>query len=192
MQLTGNYAPLCDTTFIGIGHRARNGKDTAANAIVDAFPSLVRRVGFADALYAYCYVAYGMKDKDAALLQRVGAAQRERNPEVWISALYETVKRFNPQYVVIPDLRHQNEAAFVKAMGGYCVKVTRVVGEHDTPYIDSSRDPNHISEIDLDYYDGWDFKIVSHTAQQTEWQALRVFRQLRDIDLDRRFSGRRR
>jgi hypothetical protein len=191
MQLTGNYAPLCDTTFIGIGHKARNGKDTVATAIVDAFPTIVRRVGFADALYAHCYVAYGMKGKDAALLQAVGAGERERDPEIWISALYETVKRFNPQYVVIPDLRHQNEASFIKAMGGYCVKVTRLNADH-SQFIDPDRDPNHISETDLDGFAGWDYWIVSDNVQTTERMALYTFRQLRDADLDRRFGGKRR
>ena len=131
-----------------------------------------------------------MKDKEPTLLQSVGAGERTKNPEVWISALYETVKRFNPQYVVIPDLRHLNEAAFIKAMNGYCVKVTRLNAD-GTQYIDPSRDPNHVSEVQLDGFDGWDYSIVSTDAKVTERIALVTFRQIRAREIERRNARRR-
>ncbi len=46
--------------YIGFGHRARQGKDTAARAIHYAFPRDTHILGFADALKAYARVAFGM------------------------------------------------------------------------------------------------------------------------------------
>lgn len=134
--------------MIGLGHKARHGKDTAAAAIVKACNAL--RVGFADDLYAVARVLYGMTTKDAPLLQFVGVHYRETiSPDVWIRAVYAKLLDQRPRLAVIPDVRFKNELAFIKALGGVTVKVERYT-EHGTLFVDPSRPATHISETALD------------------------------------------
>lgn len=152
------YEPLPNTIVIALGHKARQGKDTAAQALVEFKPRSVQRFAFADALYSYCRVVHGMTMKNAPLLQRVGVDMREDDPEVWIRALYWQMRDKQPHIAVITDLRFENEAAFVKAIGGFCIRVRRRHAD-GTFYTATDRDPNHVSETALDSYADWDYTI---------------------------------
>jgi len=160
--------------ILGIGHKARHGKDTAASAILDYYglannvklthglkDTLVRvqRVGFADALYELARNEYGMKEKDAPLLQRLGAEKRKDNPEYWIEKAFTRIHT-KTDIVVIPDVRYQNEANYIKFHGGYLLKVTRL-NKDGSPFVDPSRPADHPSEVELDSYTGWDLQIVN-------------------------------
>lgn len=179
------FAPIPGVLVLGLGHKARHGKDTVAQAMLESSPADVLRIGFADALYDYCRVEHGMTTKDAPLLQRVGVQMREeRDPQVWIKAVYYKILDKRPKVVVIPDVRFTNEAEFVKALGGYTIKVERRVrvdlGE-DKLYLTSDRDPNHVSETQLDGY-SWDLTIINRdrdiiTTREHARQVLGFFRQ---------------
>lgn len=159
--------------LIGFGHKARHGKDTCALAIQDHFMGqrddqqfhglpmtapYVQRIGFADELYRIAREEHGMKEKDAPLLQRIGAERRSEDPEYWIKRAFAKI---NPRadFVVIPDVRYRNEAEYIKSVSGYLVKVTRL-GKDGLPFVDPSRPANHPSEIDLDGYNGWDLQLT--------------------------------
>lgn len=161
------------TLIIGFGNKARHGKDTAAEAVVDYYtnrrimqersygkasaPKAVRH-GFADSLYKIAREEYGMKEKDSPLLQKIGNGRRvEFGLDYWIRQVEAKIK---PQddIVVVPDCRYKNEAQWIKSTGGYMVNITRLNAD-GTPFVDPSRDPNHISEVDLDDWN-WDFKFV--------------------------------
>lgn len=58
--------------IIGIGHRARQGKDSAARFIHETFPQQTRIYSFASSVRAVCRTVLGMEEKDAPLLQLVG------------------------------------------------------------------------------------------------------------------------
>jgi hypothetical protein len=163
---------MSNPLIIGFGSKARQGKDTAAEAIVNYYdmergqqrrlglevsvPFAVR-IGFADALYDVARTEYGMKEKDAPLLQRIGAERRVDDSEYWIKRAFAKIKPYH-DIVVIPDVRYKNEAVYVKNMGGYLVNVTRLNGD-GTPFVDPGRPADHPSEIDLDNWN-WDFKFV--------------------------------
>lgn len=171
------FPPIPGTLVIGLGHKARHGKDTVAQAMLEAGRSTVARIGFADALYDYCRVEHGMTTKDAPLLQRVGVEMRGRNPLTWINAVYWKIVDFSarwnrktPQVVVIPDVRFINEAEFVRGMGGYLIKVERR-DENDVLYQATDRDPNHVSEAQLDGY-SWDLTITNRSVAQTQYNAI--------------------
>lgn len=154
------------TLLIGIGHKARVGKDTVAWMLVDALRTEgvdARRYGFADALKAVCRVEYGMREKDAPLLQRVGVAYRDGSracrhnnsalilphalpptPDVWVTALLDTIAEDAPSVAIIPDTRFKNELEAIRTAGGLYVRVDRP----NRP--DTGRDDTHISEVDLD------------------------------------------
>lgn len=185
------FAPIPGVLVIGLGHKARHGKDSCAQAMLESAPGDVLRIGFADALYDYCRIEHGMTTKDAPLLQRVGVEMRERDPQAWIKAVYYKILDKRPKVVVIPDVRFTNEAEFVKALGGYTIKIDRrypvdrnidVTDRtylHDAPWVSKDRDPNHVSETQLDGY-SWDLTITNRelaTTLRNAVIALNFFRQ---------------
>src|SRR5687768_4004777 len=122
------YAPL-PTLVIGLGHKARQGKDEVASYLVRAYGQRldIRRYAFADALKAHCRVAFRMTEKDAPLLQMVGTdLYRRADPDIWVRALYWQLREDAPEVAIITDMRFPNEAGFVKQVGGITVCVSRV------------------------------------------------------------------
>lgn len=157
------WKPIEGTKVIGFGHRARNGKDTAANFICDAFGA--SKFSFSDALYDVARVVFGMKEKDPALLQVLGTdVFRKRDPEIWVNTLYYKLKDKAPRIAVIPDVRFINEAELIKSLGGILIKITRL-NPDGTPFVALDRDPNHPSEMALNDYVGWDWRIEAKTVQ---------------------------
>ncbi len=168
------YTPLPGTLVIGLGHKARHGKDTTAQILVELFPQYVKRFALADALRCYCRVEHGMTVKDAPLLQKVGVDMRQKNPQVWIDTLYWTLVENAPRIAVITDVRFQNEATFVKQMGGILVKVQRVSPTTGEPFQASDRDPKHVSEMELEHY-AWDHTIIASSVKELRSAAGNYF-----------------
>ena len=185
--------------IIGLGSKARQGKDIAGEAIVnyynnrlaaaekhfgsvseDKYPK-ARVFKFADALYKVCREEYGMKEKDARLLQKIGDGRREEfGLDYWINQLRPELEKFKG-VKIITDVRYINEADFIKSLGGYTVQIFRLT-EDGTPYITNDRDPNFISEVQLDNYN-WDFKLINshgHIALLGE-QAITLAEYLRQL-----------
>ena len=189
--------------IIGFGHKARQGKDTAASHLQELFECRV--VHFADALYEECrhatilykedtsqlycktgnedffsygrpektiaawikdngekrpgipfdadYFYGGMKEKDAALLQFWGTEFRRKkfHWNYWIDKVREEIHEHPEDDFLIPDTRFKNEAEMIRKMGGHVWKIDR------PGYQVTDRDPNHLSEIDLQ---DWDFDAV--------------------------------
>lgn len=158
--------------IIGVGHKARNGKDTACSHIVKTFGDKynIAVVPFAAALKeevndldqeVYCMennIPYDNQPdksdplcqtkhfKQPKLLQFYGQLKKEENPFYWINKVKSAVQDLpkDTHFVLIPDLRYKTEYLWVRSERGHTVKVTRL------GYVDPSRDPNHISEVDLD------------------------------------------
>jgi hypothetical protein len=150
---------LAQTTFVAFGHKARQGKDTSALAIHCAYPELTTVISFADALKAYCRIALKMTRKEGKLLQEVGAAMRQIDEDIFVkSVYYKADELVGVPYVLVPDLRYRNEAAFIHAMGGACIKVERFLAD-GTRFIADDRPATHHSETELDDYDGWNATI---------------------------------
>lgn len=164
------YAPIPGVRVIGLGHKARHGKDTAARTLIELAPDKVMRFSFADDLYSVCRVVHGMTTKDAPLLQRVGVEFRERDPEVWVRSVYAKILDARPEVAVITDVRFPNEMAFVKALGGECWKVERLRAD-GTAFVDPSRPATHISETALDSAE-WDRVVPNREGQQETFQNL--------------------
>jgi hypothetical protein len=143
-----SYTAIPGTLVIGLGHKARHGKDSAARILMHAIRG-VQRFSYADDLYAVCRVLHGMTDKDAPLLQRVGVEYREKDEDVWVRSVYAKILTERPRVAVITDVRFPNEMAFVKAMGGVCWKIERRLLD-GTVFVDHSRPATHISETALD------------------------------------------
>ena len=146
--------PTLDRVFlVGLGHKARQGKDTACAAILARFPE-ARRVAFADAVRAVCRVNHGMTAKDAPLLQQIGVGRRQTDPDLWVRTAAWTIHDWQadqqgvPSIVVIPDVRFPNEVQFIKRHGGLMVRIERLRAD-GSPYIADDRPATHISETAL-------------------------------------------
>lgn len=143
-----SYEPIPGTTVIGIGNKARHGKDRLASLIIDMVEG-ARRYSFADDLKAYARVL-GMKGKDGPLLQALGTdVFRRLDPDVWVRCLYWKIAEDRPRVAVLPDMRFPNEMQMVKDLGGTTVRVVRL-NEDMSVYQAPDRDPNHASETALD------------------------------------------
>jgi hypothetical protein len=188
-------APL----IIAFGHKARNGKDTAGEAVVryyrgkrgvavahgydthtlKTFPE-AGLFKFADALYDICRKQYGMQGKDAPLLQRIGSEYRAQDQDYWVKELFKSIDP-KTDIVVITDLRYQNEAEYIKSQGGFTVNVVRK-NEDGSRYVADDRPASHPSEVDLDGYN-FDYEIVAHSGEVpwVEQQAINLAEYLRSL-----------
>jgi hypothetical protein len=148
------------TAVLGFGHRARQGKNAAAEAIHAEYPEGTKIYGFADALRTYCRIEHGMTVKDAPLLQRVGLEKRQTDPNFWVNILRAQLVEEQPKVALIIDVRFPNEVEFCDA----AIKVTRMVNVCKDPtcycggirpYVADDRPADHPSETALDGFDGW-------------------------------------
>lgn len=213
--------------ILGLGNKARHGKDSFAQAIIRYYgildatkakhglnttPTIIQHLSFADPLYkeVNAFLAspwgkswlrrdVGLKVANATiipdwvtpdnplvdpraplgkytkLLQWWGTEyRRTQDPEYWTKQWKAAV---NPKADIVfsTDMRFQNEAQAVKELSGYTIQVNRL-NLDGTPFVDTSRDPNHPSEIQLDGYN-YDFKITVKTGDLVlleEWATTLV------------------
>lgn len=153
---TYEWPTLKRTFLIGLGHKARQGKDTVATGLLQTYPSVARRVAFADMVRAVCRVNHGMTRKDPALLQQIGVGRRQTDPDIWVRAVAWQAQEWeddctNVQMIVIPDVRFPNEADWIKRHGGLVLNVRRYAPD-GTRVLATDRDPQHVSELALDGY----------------------------------------
>lgn len=165
--------------IIGLGHKARQGKDYVSNYMMEAMPSSIKLYSFAKALKEYCKANHDtlvgqfrratgfsgtIEHKDDAvygytrILQWYGTFARETNPNIWVDLVAASIEKDQPDIAIITDVRFPNEAAFVKDKNGYTVECIRRQAD-GSQYTDPGRDPNHISETALNDYN-FDFIIT--------------------------------
>lgn len=145
---------LATTTVIGLGFRARCGKDTLASYMHALMPEESRVYHFADALKAWCRVQGMMKEKDGLLLQVIGTdVFRQRvDSNIWVKCLQYQIEEDHPRVAIISDMRFPNEAEWVKSRGGLTVRLTRYLADGETEFISPDRPPDHPSEVALEGY----------------------------------------
>jgi len=134
------------TLIIGIGHRARNGKDSLAKAMTSISPD-IKVYSWADPVYSVARLFFGMSTKDAPLLQHVGNTLRAVDDRVWINETLARIEKDAPLIAVIPDTRYVNEANLCDVT----IRVRRMKAD-GTQFIADDRDPQHPSECELDDY----------------------------------------
>lgn len=124
--------------LIGLGYRARAGKDTVGSILEQSFG--YEPCSFADKLKQLCYSLSESHDSGdefketvqlcgltgRQLLIAVGKALREHvSPNVWIDALNLPEALDYCGRIVITDVRFPNEAAKIKELGGILIEVRR-------------------------------------------------------------------
>jgi hypothetical protein len=181
--------------IIGLGHKARQGKDSAGEAILQHFrqnnlacqraygrkhkPTKVELCKFATALYQECREQHGMLDKDPILLQDVGLSRRHEDPEYWVKRAFAAIPA-GTDIAIFTDVRFKNEANRIQQEGGHLINVVRM-NEDGTRYIATDRPHAHSSETDLDSYN-WDFQIVSKSPALTGELAVTIAEFIRGLE----------
>jgi hypothetical protein len=185
--------------LIGFGHRARQGKNTAAQAVLESLPlaTEVHMYAFADALKrevrTLCAKYGGQwelirawqeegvmppsvhfeEPKPRSLLQWYGTEfRRKQDPEVWVKRLRKTLEEHNPDVALITDVRFPNEAEYIKQQGGTLIKCVRTTAA-DVEVAE------HWSEAALDSFTGWDFVLTADTAEECKAQAVAIYQTVR-------------
>lgn len=155
------------TILIGLCGRARSGKDTAANALINKHD--FDRYSFADPVKKSAQQMFGLSEEETWLdelkdevndfwgithremFQKIGTegAREVFFDDIWIRrASKEVIDRygsFRANFkLVIPDVRFDNEADWIHAMGGSLVHIER-------PDLKQIEHAKHASENSLDY-----------------------------------------
>lgn len=175
------------TLYIGLGHKARQGKNVVASVLKQLGGDKVKEYALADELKRYCkenhdelvrqYPEVDLANrKDDPIYGYVGMLQhvgtniiRAKNPDYWVECLASRIKSDNPDVALVTDIRFPNEAQWIHDNAGALVKIVRIKKD-GTQYIAPDRDPNHPSETALDNYSEWDFVIL---AADGEVEALK-------------------
>ena len=159
--------------IIGFGHRARCGKDSVCQFIIDKFakenggPYEIKKYSFADELKSevrgrereLCE-QYGVpcnQDSDGKyreLLQFWGTEfRRAQDQEYWVKKLSSRLDIELPQIALISDVRYRNEAEWIKDRDGYYIRVERYKDQQR--YLHPGIDHQHSSETELELYPDW-------------------------------------
>lgn len=179
--------------LIGFGHKRRVGKDTAADFLVLEYG--FRKFGFAHALkdaamvlfHFSCDQVYGegkgqidprYGKSPGKLLQELGLVAREMwGGDFWIDRLAASIQLatgFAPGKghvnAAITDVRFLNEVEAVRRWGGKLVKIVRPA--LDALDINDGRDSKHVSETELDSFEGWDAVLVNDGSKEELYQKL--------------------
>lgn len=177
--------------IIGLGYKARSGKDTVAT-------HLVSNHSFVQESFAYPLKEYigrqicGFNDKQLygawkeivspewgltprQMLQMVGTDAMRDNVHIdfWVIPMRRKLKEHlkNSRSIVISDVRMENEAALIKEMGGILIRVDR-----DNP--DKISSPKHKSEYELEDYSGWDYIIDNNETLERLYDGVEVIVEL--------------
>lgn len=156
--------------IIGVGFKARSGKDTIAL-------HLVNKYSFAQESFAFPLKEYigrqicGFNDKQLyggwkevvdpewgmtprQMLQLIGtdALRDVVHPDFWVIPMRKKIEEHirNNRSIVISDVRMFNEAELIKKMGGILIKVDRT----NPDKISSAK---HKSELELENFPNWDY-----------------------------------
>jgi hypothetical protein len=158
--------------IIGLGYKARSGKDTIADYLVRVHN--FKRIAFADSLKEACRQIFSFTDaqlygdqKEVVdpywevtpryVLQRVGTeCMREGyDKDIWIKSVDNKIKGSGDNWV-ITDMRFPNEAEAVKRWGGYLIKVDRPTSGATGGIV------AHASEFAMDSFEHWDYVIQNN------------------------------
>ncbi|MFS8158836.1 MAG: hypothetical protein ACMG6E_01230 [Candidatus Roizmanbacteria bacterium] len=104
------------------------------------------------------------------LQQDVGIILRQHlHPDIWVIPVLQQCLRGAREGIdltIISDCRFKNEANAIREAGGKVIRINRDIESYD------GRDPNHISETDLDDYPDFDAVILNDGTIEQFRQAL--------------------
>ena len=181
-----------------LGHQGVGKNYIAENILNEILPKKNTIImAFADHFKVECITkrnvpyekVFEKKDKISRKLLQIVGTEEGRNVygnDIWINTLetwlniYKSrgVKRF-----IISDVRFQNEVDWIKKMGGHVIKVNasdrhenKVCQESDNNIYAKNEISNHISELEIDTINNFDFEVDNSIESDVKNQLLNLFK----------------
>lgn len=167
-----------------IGGKARNGKDTMANFMKEYYESLGEKVCIMQISnyikhFARDYFGWDGKEetKPRSLLQEIGTEiirQKMNKPYFFTTRLLEDMEVLNNYFdiIIISDVRLPLEFEEVKKVYKDAIKIhierPELVSEL------SEKEKKHLTEVALDHYDSYDYKIINTELEQLKKDTIKL------------------
>ncbi len=145
--------------LIVLSGKQYSGKDTVAKLLLEEFKSF-KRIGIGDAIK----IMYGKKNgltyeeieadksKYRTGLIELGDWGRQQDPDFWLNEILNM-----KEDTIVPDLRLEHELDIFKANNAYMIRVEASLDARRARGIITNEDD--LTEIALDGYTGWNYKI---------------------------------
>jgi len=181
-------------TMIGLHGLARSGKDTFGEYLIKCFrerhQAVFTQVAFATQLKMMCKMHFDLSngqlweqgqdireipderfDKDECtywtpreIMQELGGFYRKIKSDYWVYALDQEIKKQNYDNVIVTDVRHINECAYIKENKGLVIRITR----NETAIIHGM---DHESETALNNYKDFDIEVENNGTLDDLYEA---------------------
>lgn len=163
------------TLLIGLSGKAEHGKNAAANIIKEWVTKQGGTCGIfeiSDLILKECIelglLPSGSKRNQQDLYQNKilvehGSRQRDTiDPSYWTNKIVPTMQNAGVDVAVCPNIRFPQEGQAIRDAGGYVWRVNRLNAD-GSPFVSTTRDPNHPCETSLDRWPA-DFYLYNLTG----------------------------
>lgn len=125
----------------------------------------------------------GFTDTLARLQQIVGESLRKEIEDVWVNIVFNdtTIDYNKTKVVIITDCRHKKEAEAIKKRKGFIIRINRNIDLISEECF-AGRDPNHISETDLDDYHDFDATIDNNGTLEDLFNSYSMLHKIHHFD----------
>ncbi|MEC2266527.1 hypothetical protein ACR6EC_12145 [Bacillus subtilis] len=178
LETFSHYYPILramsKTPIVTISGKARSGKDTLADEIVNS--RSYKKLPLATPIKQVHSIIYGQLDiKDRSGLILIGETMCEKDPHIWIKVwLREALKHFtksDKKKFVISDVRKPSEFTFFKSMGAFSVRI--VADEEGRRKVIARKDGkealNHLDDKTESYVDSFDTDMVLYNGYDQKY-----------------------
>lgn len=167
--------------LIGLGYKARSGKDTVADYLEKEYSYY--RHSFAFQLKALLWFLFGIDDEllisgdkntyiplwgmtVREMLQKIGtdALRNNFDKDIWVKLAFKDI--LDGENQVFTDVRFENEAKAIKEKGGILIRIDRDNEQLTGPTA------THQSESELDEFSDWDYILVNNGTLQDLYDGI--------------------
>ncbi len=159
--------------LIVISGKQYSGKDTVAKLLLEELKSF-KRIGIGDAIKLMFGKQNGLtykeidgnKGKYRTGLIELGDWGRRQDPDFWLNEILKM-----EEDIIVPDMRLEHELDVFKANGAYMLRVEASIEARRVRGIITNE--NDLTEIALDNYEGWNYKIDNSFDYETLQQNIK-------------------
>ena len=174
-----------NTKIFIISGKAKHGKDTFSAYLKNAYESKGKKVIITQLAKYIKYYAREMtgwdlseETKPREFLQQLGTnviRQQLKKEDLFINRMIEDIEIFNYFYdaIIISDVRLKKEIEGLKESYPELINIHITRPNFDNGLTEEQK--NHLTEIDLDDYAGFDIEIINTTLDNLEADAEKIY-----------------